>query len=192
MKRLNAYVSGQIQKVGYRKRVIDIARALGLKGMIENLNDGRVKIIAEGDDEKLKWFESAIDIKNTLIQVSSIEMAYSAAGSEFSQFGKFVEEGETDSRLDKGVEVMKEILVAIKDVNKSLDNMNSNLGGKIDRIDGKMDRTLQKQDELLVEVKDMNASLNDKMDKVLDKTDVSDLKSDMAEVKTALRAKGII
>jgi acylphosphatase len=192
MKRLTAYVSGQIQKVGYRKRVIDIARALGLNGMIENLNDGRVKIIAEGDDEKLKWFESAIDIKNTLIHVSSIEKAYSAAGSEFSQFGKFVEEGETDSRLDKGVEVMKEILVAIKDVNKSLDNMNSNLGGKIDRIDGKMDRTLQKQDELLVEVKDMNASLNDKMDKVLDKTDVSDLKSDMAEVKTALRAKGII
>jgi hypothetical protein len=30
------------------------------------------------------------------------------------------------------------------------------------------------------------------MDKVLDKTDVTDLKSDMAEVKTALKAKGII
>jgi hypothetical protein len=39
---------------------------------------------------------------------------------------------------------------------------------------------------------DMHASLNDKMDKVLDKTDVEDLKSDMAEVKTALKAKGII
>ena len=220
MKRLTAYVSGQIQKVGYRKRVIDTARALGLKGMIENLNDGRVKIIAEGDDEKLKWFESAIDIKNTLIRVSSIETTYSVPCGEFSQFGKFVEEGETDSRLDKGVEVMKEILVAIKGVNKSLDDMNSNLGGKIDAlggkidtlgvkidsiggkidtlgvkidsIDGKMDRNLQKQDELLVEVKDMNRSLNDKMDRVLDNSDVADLKSDMAEVKTALRAKGII
>ena len=155
--------------MGYRKRVVDIARAFGLKGIIENLNDGRVKIIAEGDDEKLKWFESAIDIKNTLIQVSSVEKTYSTAGGEFSKFGKFVEEGETDSRLDKGVEVMKEILVAIKGLNGSLDHMNSNLGGKIDtlggkidRIDSKMDRTLQKQDELLVEVKDMNASLNDK------------------------------
>ena len=49
MKRLTAYVSGQIQKVGSRKRVIDTARAFGIKGMIENLNDGRVKIIAEGD-----------------------------------------------------------------------------------------------------------------------------------------------
>lgn len=220
MKRLTAYVSGKIQKVGYKKRVIDTARAFGLKGMIENLNDGRVKIIAEGDDEKLKWFENAIDIKNTLIHVSSIEKTYSAAGGEFCQFGKFVEEGETDSRLDKSVEVMKEILVAIKGVNKSLDDMNSNLGGKIDTlggkidnlggkidtlggkidsiggkidsIDGKMDRTLQKQDELLVEVKDMNASLNDKMDNVMDKTDVADLKSYMAQVKSALKAKGII
>ena len=139
MKRFTAYVSGQIQKVGYGKKIIDIAKALGLQGMIENLNDGRVKIIAEGDDEKLKWFESAIDIKNTLIRVSSIETTYSVTCGEFSQFGKFVEEGETDSRLDKGVEVMKEILVAVKGVNKSLDDMNSNLGGKIDTLGGKVD-----------------------------------------------------
>ncbi len=77
MKRLIAYVSGQVQKVGYRKRVMETAKAFGLKGIVENLDDGRVKIIAEGDDEKLKWFESAIDIKNTLIQVSSIEKSYS-------------------------------------------------------------------------------------------------------------------
>jgi acylphosphatase len=107
MKRLTAYVSGQIQKVGYGKRIIDTARGFGLKGMIEKLNDVRVKIIAEGDDEKLKWFESAIDIKNTLIHLSSIDTAHSVAGGEFSQFGKFVEDGETDSRLDKGVEVMR-------------------------------------------------------------------------------------
>ena len=182
MKRLTAIVSGQIQKVGYRKRVIDIAKAFDLKGMIENLNDGRVKIIAEGDDEKLEWFVSAIDIKDTFIQVSSIEKAYSAADGEFSQFGKFVKEGETDSRLDRGVEVMKEILVAILGVNKSLNDMNSNLGGKIDNLGGKMDalggkidtlggkvyslgrkmesvdekmdRMVQKQDELLVEIKE--------------------------------------
>jgi acylphosphatase len=67
--RLTAYVSGKIQEVGYRARVVDIANAFGLKGMIENLKDARVRIIAEGEDEKLKWFASAIDIKNTLIHV---------------------------------------------------------------------------------------------------------------------------
>jgi acylphosphatase len=63
MKRLIACVSSQVQKVGYRKRVMQTAKAFGLKGIVENLEDGRVKIIAEGEDEKLKWFESAIEIK---------------------------------------------------------------------------------------------------------------------------------
>ncbi len=40
-----------------------MANAFSLKGGSENRNDGRVKIIAEGEDEKIKWFEQAIDIK---------------------------------------------------------------------------------------------------------------------------------
>ncbi len=60
MKKLTAIVSGNVQEVGYRHRVIEMARAFGLKGMIENLKDGRVKIIAEGENEQLKRFESAI------------------------------------------------------------------------------------------------------------------------------------
>jgi len=31
MKRLTAYVSGQVQRTGYRARIMDTARALGLK-----------------------------------------------------------------------------------------------------------------------------------------------------------------
>jgi acylphosphatase/uncharacterized protein YoxC len=206
MKRLIACVSGQVQKVGYRKRVMQTAKAFGLKGIVENLEDGRVRIIVEGEDEKLKWFESAIDIKNTLIQVSTIEKAYFAAGGEFIRFGKVVDENETDSRLDKGVEAISSMILAINGVTRAIERMDSNLSrkidnigekidtmsGKIDSIDGKMGLMLQKQDDLIVEVKDMNASLNEKMDRVLDKTDVFELKSDMSDVKTALRAKGII
>ncbi|MFZ2471190.1 MAG: acylphosphatase [Methanothrix sp.] len=220
MKRLIACVSGQVQKVGYRKRVMQTAKAFGLKGIVENLEDGRVRIIVEGEDEKLKWFESAIDIKNTLIQVSTIEKAYFAAGGEFSRFGKVVDEDETDARLDKGVEAIGSMILAVNGVTKAIEKMDLNLSrrmdnigekidimsgkidnigekidtmsGKIDRIDGKMGFMLQKQDDLIVEVKDMNASLNEKMDRVLDKTDVVELKGDMSDVKAALRAKGII
>ena len=52
MKRLTAYVSGNLQKVGYMARVIKIASGMGLKGFVENLNDGRVRIIAEGEERK--------------------------------------------------------------------------------------------------------------------------------------------
>lgn len=208
MKRLIAYVSGDVQRIGYRGRMMDIANAFGLKGMVENLKDGRVLIIAEGEDKKLEWFEDAIDIKNTLIKVSSIEKSYSSVSGVFDGFGKLVFKGETDTRLDKGVEVMGKMLVAIndvnaavKEVNRTLVEMNSNLGSKIDHLSGKMDESLakqdltlekqdlmlEKQDELLIEVKDLNKGLNDKIDK-----DIVELKADVSEIKSALRAKGII
>jgi len=196
MKRLIAYVSGNVQRVGYRARVIDIAGAARLKGTITNLKDGRVKIIAEGDDETLEWFEKAIDIKNTLIHVSSLDKEYSPATGEFDDFGKVVGKGETDSRLDTAAVLLKEIIDSVNKMSDNLsgkiDQMNENLGGKIDHLSGKSDRIADGQDELLVEVKDMNRSLNDKIDRVLEKSDIEDLKTDMSEIKSALRAKGII
>jgi len=178
--KLTAFVSGKVQEVGYRARIVDIANTLGLKGMVENQKDGRVKIIAEGEDEKLKWFESAIDIKNTLIYVSSIEKEYSPACNEFDNFGKLVVKGETDSRLDMAAVYLKELVFA---VNK----MNDNLGGKMDQMLDKQDQMLDKQDELLDEVREING----KFDRVLE-NDIVELKNDMAEVKAALREKGII
>ena len=126
MMKLTAFVSGKVQGVGYRTRIVDIANAFGLKGMIENLKDGRVKIIAEGEDEKLKWFESAINIKNTLIYVSSIEKKYSPAGNEFDNFGKLVLKGEPETWLDIAPVYLKEIVF-------EFNKMNDNLGGKRNR-----------------------------------------------------------
>ncbi len=180
MMKLTAFVSGKVQEVGYRTRIVDIAYAFGLKGMVENLKDGRVKIIAEGEDEKLKWFECAIDIKNTLIYVSSIEKKYSPASNEFDNFGKIVLKGEPETWLDIAPVYLKELVFAFN-------KMNDNLGGKMDQMIGKQDQMLGKQDELLDEVKDING----KFDKVLE-NDIVELKNDMAEVKAALREKGII
>lgn len=181
MKRLTAYISGKVQRVGYRARVIQLANGLGIKGIIENLSDGRVRIIAEGDDEKMKLFEGSIDIKNTFIQVTSIEKIYSQPYGEFGSFYKLVGTGETDSRLDEGIGVLKDmrdILISICGTQKQMLS--------------KQDQMLGKQDETLFEIKDMNWSLNDKMDKILDKSEIIELKDDVSEMKSALRAKGII
>ena len=153
MKQLTAYISGKVQKTGYRARVVDFGRVLLLKGTVENLDDGRVKIIAEGEEDKLRWFEEAIDIKNTLIQVSSIEKDYSQAAGDFANFYKLVERGETDSRLDTAADHLK-VLIA------SVNNMNDNLGGKMDTMIQKQDHMLDNQDQML-----------DKQDQMLDKQD---------------------
>ena len=91
-------------------------------------------------------------------------------------------QGETDSRLDQGVEVLKEILVAVKD-------MNANLGGKMDSMLDKQDAMLEKQDfmldkqdDLLTEVSDARKDLKSYMDRRFERIEV-----DVAEMKTALK-----
>jgi len=220
--KLTAFVSGKVQEVGYRARIVDIANAFGLKGMVENQKDGRVKIIAEGEDEKLKWFESAIDIKNTLIYVSSIEKEYSPASNEFDNFGKLVVKGETDSRLDTAAVYLKELVFEVKNLNDNLGNKMDQMIGKQDQALGKMDQMIDKQDQALGKMDQMLDKQDqalDKMDLMLGKqdqmlgkqdelldevrdinekfdkvlgNDIVELKNEMAEVKAALREKGII
>ena len=162
MKRLTAYVSGNVHQRGYRARVTDIARVLGLKGTVENLDDGRVKIIAEGDEDKLKWFEEAICIKNTLIDVSSIEKEYSTPRDDVNRFYKLVDKGETDSRLDTAADHLKNLIVAVN-------NMNQNIGGKIDQMnDNLSDKIDQMNDNLSDKIDQMNDNLSDKIDQMND------------------------
>jgi len=44
-------VEGQVQGVGFRMRVSQVARRLGLRGMVRNLHDGRVEVFCEGSRE---------------------------------------------------------------------------------------------------------------------------------------------
>ena len=215
MRRLTAYVSGKVQKTGYRAKVTDIARALGFKGFVENLDDGRVRVVAEGEEDRLKWFEEAIDIKNTLIQVSTIEKEYSSAVGDVSKFYKLVDKGETDSRLDTAA-------VHLKDLIGAVNNLGDKLGGKLDIMIEKQDQMLGKQDQMLgkqdlmIEKQDLMIEKQDQMldgqremvdlqqdllDEVKDSRNdlkgyldqrFEKLEDEVVEMRVALRAKGII
>ena len=66
MQRLTAYVSGKVQKTGYRARVLTIARDFGLKGYVQNLDDGRVKVVAEGEACDLESLLAALASRTQL------------------------------------------------------------------------------------------------------------------------------
>lgn len=51
--RLTVWVRGRVQGVGFRWWVRRNALELGLVGVAENLVDGRVKVVAEGDQDNL-------------------------------------------------------------------------------------------------------------------------------------------
>jgi acylphosphatase len=49
-------ITGRVQRVGYRRYVLDKAQELGVAGFIENLEDGSVKLFAQTEDEVLEQF----------------------------------------------------------------------------------------------------------------------------------------
>ena len=197
-KRLTAYVAGTVQKVGYRARIMDFAKMLGLNGTVENLDDGRVKIVAEGDEDKLKWFEEAIVIKNTLIIVSAIEKEYSEPKGEVSKFYKLVEKGETDSRIDAAEFHLKDLIAAVDRMNGNLggkmdvmikgqEDLSSNLGGKMDVMIDLQREMLNAEDDLLEEVQESRKDLKGYLEQRFEK-----LESEVTKMRSALIAKGII
>jgi len=106
MKRQTAYVSGKVQKTGYRANVVILANAFGLQGYVQNLPNGKVKVVAEGEQIDLERFRSCLSIKDALIDVQSIEYEYTAATGDFIGFEKMVSGGETDQRLDKADDLL--------------------------------------------------------------------------------------
>ena len=60
-KTIEYLISGKVQGVGFRYQTNIKANKLGLVGFVENLSDGRVKIIANGEENKLEelkiWIE---------------------------------------------------------------------------------------------------------------------------------------
>jgi len=89
MHRLTAFVSGTVQKTGFRAQVVLLANAFGLKGYVQNLPDGRVKVVAEGDDPDLERFLKALKIRDAIIDVKSIEKECTSATGEFVGFAKW-------------------------------------------------------------------------------------------------------
>ena len=59
-KQISVYYSGRVQGVGFRFTAENLANKLGISGWVKNLNDGRVEILAEAEEDALKKFLSEL------------------------------------------------------------------------------------------------------------------------------------
>jgi acylphosphatase len=141
MKRVILHISGNVQRAGYRTKVISIAKQFGIKGIVQNLADGRVKIIAEGEQTYLDKFILAVNIKNTLINVIGIEQEYSVPSKDFEKFYKLVDEGETDERLDTAADLLKNLIGVTINGFDRLENNQKIMIEKQDETIGKIDQS---------------------------------------------------
>lgn len=85
MVRWICFLSGRVQGVGMRYSVHRIASQMAVTGFVENLDDGRVRIVAEGLPSIL---EGLIDSVRTYApgDVRNIERHIVPASGEFANF----------------------------------------------------------------------------------------------------------
>ncbi|MCD4845793.1 MAG: acylphosphatase [Methanosarcinales archaeon] len=166
MKKIIIHISGNVQQAGFRAKVVAIANALEIKGNVQNLSDGRVKIIAEGEDADLERFIRGININNTLINVSDIAKEYSNPTGDYERFYKLVSEGETDERLDTAADLLKEIIHVAKNGFNRLENKQDVMIEKQDVMIEKQDVMIEKQDIMIKKQDVMIEKQTETMDKI--------------------------
>lgn len=85
-RRVHILVSGKVQGVFYRATTKEVADRLGLTGWVRNLPDGRVEIVAEGEEDALKNLISWCWEGPPLARVDNVEVRWEPYRGEYDSF----------------------------------------------------------------------------------------------------------
>jgi acylphosphatase len=86
MKRVHVFVSGMVQGVSFRYYTGEKARELGVKGWVKNLADGRVEIVAEGEEERLRELIEFCRKGEFGAEIEKVEVKWGEFKGEFEGF----------------------------------------------------------------------------------------------------------
>lgn len=84
--RLHAYIKGRVQGVSFRYFALRAAQDQHLTGWVRNLWDGRVEVLAEGNQEALNRFVAEMRKGPISSGVEDVAVEYSDASGEFKTF----------------------------------------------------------------------------------------------------------
>jgi acylphosphatase len=86
MIRVHLLISGRVQGVLFRQHARAKALELGLTGWVKNFLDGKVEIVVEGEQDKIKEFVKWAKQGSPLARVENIEIAEEEYTGEFKEF----------------------------------------------------------------------------------------------------------
>ncbi len=84
--RMQILYSGRVQGVGFRYTVKTAASGYDVTGIVRNLADGRVELIAEGSKDELNAFREGIRESGLEHFIKGEEVSWSEAKNEFRGF----------------------------------------------------------------------------------------------------------
>lgn len=85
-KEIGVIIKGKVQMVMFRDFAKREAGALGIVGTAENLSDGSARVVAQGDEGKLKEFIEKLKIGPQYAEVESANVEWMEIGKKFNDF----------------------------------------------------------------------------------------------------------
>ncbi|WP_022949425.1 acylphosphatase [Methylohalobius crimeensis] len=85
-KRLEIRISGRVQGVFYRAATVEVAERLGVTGWVRNLPDGRVEVMAEGEEAALQPLLDWCRQGPPAAKVTDVKSTEAPATGEFKDF----------------------------------------------------------------------------------------------------------
>ena len=153
-------IYGKVQHVGFRDRIENIGRGLGINGVIYNHKDGTVRILANFDDEEdkelFKKYIERLEKKDKLIEIEKIEERKLNAYIDFPEGINRISADdilELNKKLDEGVKYIKMIFGVLEEHTKILSEIKdtqSEIIEKLDKLDNKFDTVI----EILKDIRD--------------------------------------
>ncbi|MEM4386849.1 MAG: acylphosphatase, partial [Candidatus Nitrosocaldus sp.] len=149
-----------------------IAMKHKVKGYVKNLDDGRVEIVAEGDDEPISRFLEDIRIRREPIYVEDMDVRYEEPTGEFKTF-KIIT-GSLEEEMTEGFStgaLYFNVMLAKQDQMLAKQDQMLN---KQDQMLAKQDQMLNKQDQMLAKQDQMLAKQDQtlgKLDEIIHKID---------------------
>ncbi|WP_456472946.1 acylphosphatase [Methanocaldococcus sp.] len=155
-------IYGKVQHVGFRDRIENLGRALGINGIIYNHKDGTVRILANFDDEEIKnVFKKNIELlskKDKLIEIKKIEEKALNTYIDFPEGINRISSDdllELNKKLDEGVKYIKLIFGSLEELNVKVDTLNT----KIDRQTEVLTKIIGELKEIKGEFRDIKEVL---------------------------------
>lgn len=85
-RRLACVINGNVQGIGFRWSVRELAARLGMTGYARNLGDGRMEVVAEGSEAALETLRAFCYRGPDGATVTGVEATESPATGEFPHF----------------------------------------------------------------------------------------------------------
>ena len=190
MIRADIIITGNVQMVGFRTFLKNLADSLHLTGYAKNLDDGSVNVVCEGEKNNIEELINEIRGKPpSFASIVDISVEYADYTGEYVSFERTNGDVPKDATLGDLLGVMKSFDTKAETLVVILSGMNSTLKS----VKGDTSLMLEKQDQML----DKQDSMLDKQDSMLDKQDTTiqilkGVKDDTSQIKGIKEDAGVM